>query len=65
MIINKESSFTHLDRDNLMDDRLTVAKLEPSKSNANRSLWMIYDFYTGFSINVIYLVIEIIGLLAI
>ena len=40
MIINKESSFTHLDQDNLMDDRLTVAKSKPSKSNANRSLFI-------------------------
>ena len=34
MIIKKESSFTHLDRDNLMDGRLTVARSKPSKSNA-------------------------------
>ena len=28
-------------------------------------MMIIYDFYTGFSINAIYLVIEIIGLLSI
>ena len=38
MIIIKESSFTHLDRDDLMNGRLTVARSKPSKSNVNRSL---------------------------
>ena len=40
MIIIKESSFTHLDQDDLMDGRLTVARSEPSKSNMNRSLFI-------------------------